>query len=78
MGSKKYGDGTVLDDEDEIGYEDMPELEEGTNRSFKKSRCYCNARQRAMDLPPMGIHEDCGIVGCAGRVMRHNLVMIHV
>jgi hypothetical protein len=32
----------------------------------------CNARQRAMDLPPMGIHEDCGLCWACSETQSHN------
>jgi hypothetical protein len=43
---------------------DMPPLEDATRvRSFtrfwKAGRIFCNARQEEMDLPPMGIHDNC-------------------
>ena len=33
---------------------------------------YCNARQRAMDLPSMGIHEDCGLCWACNETQSRN------
>ena len=41
---------------------DMPPLEDATRvRSFTRTQfiSFCNARQEEMDLPPMGIHNNC-------------------
>jgi len=68
-------------DDSDTGSEGMPELEEASciesdrihsQGQAKAINRYCNARQRAMDLPPMGIHEDCGLCWACNETQSHN------